>query len=148
MSKIIILIATTVIAINLLYALLPEGNYEKYCKYIFGLILILIFAGTVVKFEISSEILDFNNNVPVFENTKIADVVSEQKEKLVRDNIINMLKSKRFFVKDLIVTIENNELKNVKVNLRDEKNVNEIISLISSYCDINKDVIVVELVSK
>ena len=56
MSEIIILIATTVIAINLLYTMLPSGSYEKYCKYILGLVLLLVFAGTVKKFDISSEI--------------------------------------------------------------------------------------------
>lgn len=144
MYKVIILIATTVIAINLLYTMLPGGNYEKYCKYIFGVVLVLIFAGTIAKFDISSQVLDFEDNVPVFENTKITETVQKNTEKLISENIVNMLKVNRLSVKNVEVILENNELINVKVSLSDEENKGKIISLISSYCDINIDAVVVE----
>ncbi len=144
MSKIIILIATTVIAVNLIYTMLPGGGYEKYCKYIFGLVLVLVFAGSVREFDISSGVLDFNNNVPVFENSKITETVQKQTNEIVRQNIINMLKSNRKSVKNVEVTLENNEVTEVKVKLANEDNREEIISLISSYCDINKETVVLE----
>lgn len=144
MSEIIILIATTVIAINLLYTMLPSGSYEKYCKYILGLVLLLVFAGTVKKFDISSEILNFNENIPVYENTKIAETVQKQTEVLINENINNMLKANRIYVKNVNVFLNNDVLVKVKVSLSDMKDKEKTISLISSYCDINKEIIVIE----
>lgn len=144
MSEIIILIATTVIAINLLYTMLPSGSYEKYCKYILGLVLLLVFAGTVKKFDISSEILNFNENIPVYENTKIAETVQKQTEVLINENINNMLKANRIYVKNVNVLLNNDVLVKVKVSLSDMKDKEKTISLISSYCDINKEIIVIE----
>ena len=144
MSKIIVLIATTVIALNLLYTMLPSGSYEKYCKYIFGLILVLVFAGTVTKFDISSQVLDFRENTPVFENKKIIETVQNQTELLICENIENMLKSKRIRIKSVSVTLENNELLQVNIKPDDPDRRDEIISLVSAYCDINKENIVIE----
>ena len=144
MYKIIILIATTVVAINLVYTMLPAGGYEKYCKYIFGLVLVLIFAGTVTKIDISSDILNFNNNIPVFDSTKIEETFKEETEQLIVNNILSMLKSNRIFADDITVLLENNEISEIKVYMSGEANKEEIISLISSYCDINKDAIMIE----
>lgn len=144
MSKIIVLIATTVIALNLLYTMLPNGNYEKYCKYIFGLVLVLVFAGTVTKLDISSQVLDFDKNVPVFENTKIVETVQNQTEALICENIENMLKSKRIKINSVSVKLDNNLLLEVKLKPDDSRDTDEIISLVSSYCDINKENIVIE----
>ena len=144
MSKVIVLIATTVIAINLLYTMLPGGSCEKYCKYIFGLILVLIFAGTVVKFDISSRVLNFNNNVPVFETTKITEIVHRETEELISENIQSMLKSKRIIIKNINVTLSDGEIKEVKIEIRDNANKSEIVSIVSSYCDINEEKIVIE----
>lgn len=144
MSKIIVLIATTVIALNLLYTMLPNGNYEKYCKYIFGLVLVLVFAGTVTKLDISSQVLDFDKNVPVFENTKIVETVRNQTEALICENIENMLKSKRIKINSVSVKLDDNVLLEVKLKPDDSSDTDEIITLVSSYCDINKENIVIE----
>ena len=143
MSKIIILIATTVIAVNLISTILPSGGYEKYCKYIFGLVLVLIFASSVSEFDISSEILDVEN-IPVFENTKITETVQEQTEEIVNENIINMLKSNRISVKSVEANLEGSEVKEVKVKLLNESLKDEVISLVASYCDIKTDYVMIE----
>lgn len=144
MSKIIVLIATMVIAVNLLYAMLPGGSYEKYCKYILGLILILVFAGTITKLEISSDVLDFDNNVPVFESVKITENVQQQTEDLICSNIRNMLKSKNFNLKSISVILEEGILTEIRLSPSDKNNIDEIISLVSAYCDINKSIIMIE----
>lgn len=144
MGKIIILISTTVIAINLLYTMLPGGSYEKHCKYIFGLILVLVFAGSIMKIDISSEVLNFDGNIPVNEDVKIIDIASQKTEALINDNIQNMLKSKRISVEEVGVKMEDNKILEVKVVASSIGEKDRIISLISSYCDINKENVVVE----
>lgn len=144
MSKIIILIATTVVAINLVYTILPSGNYEKYCKYIFGLILILIFAGTLLEFDISSNVLDFNNNVPVFENQKIVDTIHSSTELLICENIQNMLKVNKIKSENVSVVLEQDQLISVRVKLENKDDEKTASSLISSYCDIDENKIVIE----
>jgi len=142
--KIIILIATTVIAINLLYTMMPGGNYEKYCKYIFGLILILIFAGSFTKIDISSEVLNFNNDIPVYETRKITETVNKQTEALIAENISNMLKSHRIYIESISVCLQNDSISEVKVLYENNERTDEIISMISSYCDIDKELIMIE----
>ena len=55
-----------------------------------------------------------------------------------------MLKANRIYVKNVNVFLNNDVLVKVKVSLSDMKDKEKCISLISSYCDINKEIIVIE----
>lgn len=143
MSKILLLIAGTVISVNLVYVLLPSGSFEKYCRYIFGLILILVFVGSITNVNISSQILDFNNQLPVY-NNNIEKTINNQTEKLIESRIKEHLVNNDIYIDDIYVVLENNDLKKVTVISKNKNDIEKVLNIISSYCDIEKGKIVVE----
>jgi len=144
MTKVILLIAGTVVAINLVYTLLPSGKYEKFSKHIFGLILILVFAGTIVKVDISSDILNFDEDVPVYNNKKISEVIGLQTARIIESKITEKLSSEGVTIKDVKVTLENNKISMVSIKKYNFDASEKIRDIVSSFCDIKKDNVVIE----
>ena len=76
MYKIVLLIGSTIITVNFLYALLPSGNYEKYSKYILGLIIILVLLSGISNIDLSNEILSHEESIPTFNKNKIQSTIN------------------------------------------------------------------------
>ncbi|MBQ2897395.1 MAG: stage III sporulation protein AF [Clostridia bacterium] len=144
MSEILLLIAGTVVAINLVYVLLPNGSFEKYSRYTFGLILILVFIGTLTNAEISSQVLDFDSQMPVYNNDGIKETINNQTEKLIESKIKEQLTENNIVIDNLYVFLEENELEKVVVIPKNKNESEKICDIISSFCDIQKEIIIIE----
>jgi len=85
-----------------------------------------------------------NNDIPVYETRKITETVNKQTEALIAENISNMLKSHRIYIESISVCLQNDSISEVKVLYENNERTDEIISMISSYCDIDKELIMIE----
>lgn len=144
MSKALLLIAETVVVINIIYVLLPNGTFEKYSRHIFGLILMLVFAGTVTKVDISSDILYFDKNIPVYNQQKIIDVVEHQTKDIIEEKIVEQLTNEGISIKNVTVSLENDTLNGIEIVSGNNTNNEKIISLVAEYCGVNDNIIVVK----
>lgn len=141
MYKIIILISGTVVIVNLIYALLPSGNYEKYSKHILGLILVLVFINSLVNVELSSEILNFDQQIPTFSQDKIRYTIEAQTATLLEDKIKQHLNDNDISVKDIKITLKDASIE--QIFLISNGNIEKICEIISDFCEISTEKIVI-----
>ncbi len=154
MAKWIVSIVSIVLLSSIIFILLPESKLAKYIKIVIGFLVILVVVQPI--FSIKTGDLELKNNfiqADIEIQDSFLDYVSSEKIKNIQQNCQIILKENGFnnskininyFVKDngefeiLNVTVD---LKNstYNYNLANIDIIEEIISPISKYLDINKE---------
>ena len=62
MGKVFLTIAGTVVVLNILLLLLPDGKYEKYVRFTAGLIVLLTVFGSIFRLNPDHAALNFDKN--------------------------------------------------------------------------------------
>lgn len=140
MGEIFFKITGTVMVLNIIFLILPDGKYEKYAQFIAGLIVILTIAGSIFKVEIEHSVLNFDQNAFEFDNSKLKSVAEEQIiEETLQKNIADELGI------DVTIDVEFADRKIHSIDVfTDSERKNEITDVLLSYCDINRKDIVVK----
>ena len=141
MSAIFFNVSGTVLVLNVLFVLIPDGKYAKYVQFVAGLIVILTIAGNFINTSVDYSALNFDEvSFSTFDAEKFENSVRED---LIEESI--KIKIKEISQKDTEVEVETaaNEILKVTI-LTDEINCGEIIDVVAQYCDINREFVVVK----
>lgn len=141
MSSVFFNITGTVLVLNILFLLVPDGKYAKYVQFVAGLIVILTVAGNFINVSLDYSALNFDE-------TAFSEFDNEELENSVRKDLIEdsvRVKINEAFNADAEVTAEisGNEILGITVSTNSLER-EKIIDFVVQYCDINRESVVIK----
>ena len=141
MSEIFFNITGTVLVLNILFLLIPDGKYAKYVQFVAGLIVIMTVAGNFIDVSIDYSSLDFDEaSLSGFDEQKFRSAVRKY---LTEDSIETKIKETVGIDTEVDVSMHNNEFSGVTV-FTDSSEHKKITEVIVQYCDINRNLVVIK----
>lgn len=132
-------ICGTVVILNILFILIPEGKYEKYIRFVAGLIVILTVAGSIFKIDFSPEILSFDFKGFDEKSEIVNDSLKKQTAEVELERLIFEQTGT-----SCDVDVEFTEGKFSKITVTNVTNAEKTINIIMRNCDINRNNVVLQ----
>ena len=132
-------ICGTVIVLNILFILIPEGKYEKYIRFVAGLIVILTVAGSIFRIDFSPEILSFDFKGFDVKSEMVNDSLKKQTAEVELERLIF-----EHTGTSCDVDVEFTEGKFSKITVSNVADAEKTINIIMRNCDINRNNIVLQ----
>lgn len=140
MREFFLTIIGTILVLNVMFLLLPHGKYEKYVKYVAGVIVLLTIATNLFSVKIDHDIINFDNESAYYNNEDLNIKVKEQiSESTLKEKILN----ETGIEVDIDLSLNNEKIDKITIENAKEKE-DKIINIIMSECDINRDKIVIK----
>ncbi len=140
MGKVFLTIAGTVVVLNILLLLLPDGKYEKYVRFTAGLIVLLTVFGSIFRLNPDHAALNFDKNAYTLENEGVLETARRQ---IAEKSIAEKIKEETGIETTVSVVLENDKIKSVHISGCSEKK-DEVADIAAAYCDINRGFVVVQ----
>ena len=140
MREIFFKICGTVLILNVMLLILPDGKYEKYVKFTAGLIVILSVAGSLFDMSIDHKILNFDKEAFLTDTKE-----TEQKlfENITAETLEECIFKELGFYVDVEMDLKDNNIQKIEVvGVNDKKELVE--ETIIRYCDIKRDRLVIK----
>ncbi len=140
MRQFFITIIGTIFTLNMFLLIIPETKYEKYIKYVAGIIIIIVIASNIFSVKVDHDILNFDKNSFEFKQNNLNEKVNEQVTddtltKIIEDETGIKVKVNSVYKENMIEKIYIEE-----ANGRED----EILSILLRECDINRKQIVIK----
>lgn len=139
MSTIFFNITGTVLVLNVLFTLIPNGKFQKYVQFVAGLIVILTVAGNFIHINFDHKLVYFDENAFSYDSKKLENSVRND---LIEESIRNKLEEEFQIKPEVVVVTDNNEI--VEVSVFTDYDKEKITEVLTRYCDINRSMIVIK----
>lgn len=140
MRQFFITIIGTIFMLNMFMLLIPETRYEKYVKYVVGIIIITVIASNLFSVRVDHDILNFDKTSFEFNENNLNEKVNEQ---LTDDTLTKIIEDETGVKVKMNSVYKENSIDKIYIEGGLE-NKDEIISILLRECDINRTKIVVK----
>lgn len=133
-------IAGTVLVLNILFLLIPDGKFSKYVQFVAGLIVMLTVAGNFLSLDIDHSIIHFDDEALSYDSRKLEKSVRDE---IIAESVKTRIEEKFGIEADVMVKTESNSITEVTV-FTDCRDTEKIAGLVMQYCDINRESVVIK----
>ena len=143
MTKIFFTVSVCLIVLNILVMLIPEGTYRKYSKLVCGFISVAVVLGIIMGADVD---FDFSDRYlsETFSVQEARTIALRQGAKIIEDNVKTQLEEKFGGNFDVYVSDDGSKISKLKVIAPHGNNEEEIIRVILTVCNTERENIIVE----
>lgn len=141
MREIFFNITGTVLVLNVMFLLIPDGKFEKYVRFIAGLIVILTIIGNIINIKLDHAVLQFDESDISYQSNE--ELEQSVKTDLIEETLEERIANELGISVDIEAEINGNKFNGIVILGAKEK-IEEIKDTIIQYCDINRDNIMIK----